>query len=968
MRHLATSVRSILLIALSVSVVAPDAVLAQYGYHFGRNKVQYEAFDWHVLRTDHFDIYYYPEMRDLAEQGAHFAEEAYVEMQQRFASSLTHRVPLILYSSNLHFRQTNVTPGFIPDGVGGFFEFLKGRVVVPANGNLHQFRRVVRHELVHVFTYDRVRTVLRDHRIPPDRFLPLWFTEGLAEYWSGPRDYQHEMIMRDAVFNNYAQALSDIYRISGSFLMYKQGEALMHFLAETYGEESILRLVDGVWLDRDFRRVLEVILGEPFDTVSLRATRWLRERYYPDFPETDVSAHISQRVSTQGFAAKPAYHRRSDGTRRIYYVGNRTGYTNLYAVEVDATLRPTAAPVVLIRGERSDEFESIPAFESRLSVSTSGKLAFVTRSGAQDVIHIIDLESGAVETTLRFESIVAISSPDWSPDGHELIFAGIERSGYRNLYRTHTTRTSLEALTDDSYDVRDPSWSPDGSTIVFSSDRTDFGSTGAYNLFLMFLDDENVVYLTRGPTVDLAPRFSPDGQSIVFTSSTPDSSGRYSAQDIWTIDVGLDNGSTVRVAERLTSLASAAFDPVWADGGQILFSTYEQARFSIRRLDTRSAETRAVVRHEAGQPSIAGWEYDRIDADTSQGVEPYRKRYNLDLAQGAVSQTPVYGTTSGALLAFSDMLGDNHYFVTLYNSSYGGGSFLQNMNLSVARFHLGGRTNIGYGAFRFGGLRYDITDPDAVASYPLLRESIVGGFGMLSHPLSQFRRVEFGTSLSWNDKEIAFREIERSALLASGTVSLVHDHTLYGFNGPIDGARANVTVGYTRDVAFDNVNYLTLMVDARKYFRLGRDVTFASWGLFRANHGREARLWYLGGSWDLRGWRFFDVRGQKMWFTSHELRFPLVTAPAAFLPILQPFGIANLRGAMFADAAHAWNADYRRVEPQLRTGETLGAVGAGLRVNLFGGLVLRYDIGYRYRDGFRERERFFRQFFFGYDF
>ena len=31
---------------------------AQY---FGQNKVQYEKFDFKVLKTEHFDIYYYPE-------------------------------------------------------------------------------------------------------------------------------------------------------------------------------------------------------------------------------------------------------------------------------------------------------------------------------------------------------------------------------------------------------------------------------------------------------------------------------------------------------------------------------------------------------------------------------------------------------------------------------------------------------------------------------------------------------------------------------------------------------------------------------------------------------------------------------------------------------------------------------------------------------------------------------------------
>ena len=122
------------------------AVLHAQFYYFGRNKVQYTDFDWQILHTEHFDIYYYPEMKDLAEQGAFFAEESYKLLQSKFDQSVLERVPLIFYSSHIHFEQTNTTPGFISQGVGGFFEFLKGRVVIPADGSIPRFRHVIRHE------------------------------------------------------------------------------------------------------------------------------------------------------------------------------------------------------------------------------------------------------------------------------------------------------------------------------------------------------------------------------------------------------------------------------------------------------------------------------------------------------------------------------------------------------------------------------------------------------------------------------------------------------------------------------------------------------------------------------------------------------------------------------------------------------------------------------------------------------
>jgi len=39
-------------------LILPATAEAQY---FGRNKVQYEHFDFTVLQTDHFDVYFYPE-------------------------------------------------------------------------------------------------------------------------------------------------------------------------------------------------------------------------------------------------------------------------------------------------------------------------------------------------------------------------------------------------------------------------------------------------------------------------------------------------------------------------------------------------------------------------------------------------------------------------------------------------------------------------------------------------------------------------------------------------------------------------------------------------------------------------------------------------------------------------------------------------------------------------------------------
>ena len=914
-------------------------------YYFGQNKVQYTKFNWQILRTEHFDVYYYPEMTELARQGAALAENGYRYLEEKFDMNVGNRIPLIFYSSHLFFEQTNTTPGFIPEGVGGFFEFLKGRVVIPFDGSLAEFRHVIRHELVHVFMNAKITRVLRDHRQSTDREPPLWFSEGLAEFWSTNWDNQAEMVMRDAVLNNYIVPLSQMEKIYGTFLMYKEGQNILQFISEKYGDDKILLLMENFWKSKSFQDVFKLTIGmnyKEFDRVWIYN---LEKKYYPLLSKEDMPSRVTTNVYSYGFNSAPVYYKTRSGIKLVLYIGNHNGYTNIYMQRISD--HEEMKPQVVIKGEQTREFESFHVLSTGMSVSSKGILAFSTKSGETDEIHFFDIEKNKIAGEKRFNEIVNINSISFSPDANKLVFSGAGKSGFNNLYIYDIKSNSLYQLTSGYYDDLYPSWSPNGTWIVFSSNRASQGYHGAFNLFLFDLKSGKIYQLTEGTHIDTMPIWSPSGNAIAYVSNIDGAENIYVARF-----KGVDSLECREISHFIT----AAANPAWIDSSQIVFSAFENYSFQIRIIDSVSTKLRNENRVLAFKltPLNKSWTPESYDSTKAEKTVPYTPQFTIDIAQSQISTDPIFGTSGGAAMALSDMLGNEQYYFLVYNTAQTQDDFFKSFNVAVSRISLAERTNHAYGIFNFSGRRYDLTDPDVY-----FYERLFGGYFSLSYPLSRFKRIEGTVSLANSYKANYYGIGERTAMLLSNSVAYIEDNSLWGPTGPIDGHRLMFSLAYTTDIQYSLVNYFTIMLDTRWYFRLSRTSAFATREALFLNEGQEARRFFMGGSWDLRGWNRWSLIGKKLWLASQELRFPLIEE----INLVFPFGsmtFPSIRGAIFFDAGAVWDERYT---------QTIGDIGFGIRFNLFGALVLRYDIGKKIEDNFgRFQKKLFYQFFFGWDF
>src|SRR5688572_5143245 len=153
----------------ALTLAATASLEAQY---FGRNKVRYESFDFRILETPHFEIFFYPAESLITHDAARMAERWYTRLSAVLGQQ-PGKKPLIFYADHPDFQQTNVIGGFISQGTGGVTESLRDRVILPFTGVYADNDHVLGHELVHAFQYDMAHGADRS-RGPGIAALPLW--------------------------------------------------------------------------------------------------------------------------------------------------------------------------------------------------------------------------------------------------------------------------------------------------------------------------------------------------------------------------------------------------------------------------------------------------------------------------------------------------------------------------------------------------------------------------------------------------------------------------------------------------------------------------------------------------------------------------------------------------------------------------------------------------------------------------
>ncbi len=989
----------------AIFLVAPDAG-AQY---FGRNKVQYEDFEWRVLETRHFDVHHYETASaEAIADASRMAERWYTRYQGLFDHEFEDRKPLILYANRPDFQQTNTTPGFISQATGGFTEGLKDRVVMPFAEGYGETDHVLGHELVHAFQFDLAQ---RDTGSGPTGYLrlPLWFIEGMAEYLSLGRASAHTaMWMRDAVQRGDLPTLDDLSR-DPRYFPYRYGHAFWAFVAGTWGDDVVpkLYLVAG---QKGLDAALEEILRTSRDSLSQRWIEATREHWAPMVggrtPPERVGDPLVAEVGADDWLLAPSI---SPDGRRVVFLSQRDLFTiDLYVGDV-GTGRVLGK---LASTDRNPHFDAIAFLNSAGTWSPDGReFAFVTFAKGDNGIAIADVERREVVRALELDGVDAVLDLAWSPDGRTIALSG-KAGAIVDLFRVDLASGAVQRLTEDAFAELEPAWSPDGRTIAFATDRGSEASLENLELPRMglgFYDIETRQVRTERPFGDakhVNPKYSPDGGSLYFVSD------REGFSDVYRQD--LSSGETYQVT-RVTSGVSGITElspalSVASESGRLAFSVFRDGGYHGVTLPADRARgtpvsgsgepaLAAVLPPTTSSPPVVVAEYlasPRRGLDGGRAFEErdYDPALSLDYVAPPSAGVAIdrFGTSVGGSIGFffGDLLGDRQ--LALGVQANGGPEDLGGVLTYV---NLGNRFNWGYLAGRqtyrsvFARIEPTVIDGVPARDVVLELERIYYNRAALlgQYPFSTTRRVEGDvgfTNIGFSSEEIRttfvggqpVAEVEEDLPspdglnLGTGSVAYVEDYSYFGFTSPVRGGRSRFEVGGNAGT----ISFADLLLDWRRYF-FARPVTFAVRGFHLGRYGGDAeseRLTplFVGFPTLIRGYEagsfetdectdvpgdatacpeFDRLVGSRIAVANAEFRVPLFGTEGYGL-LGASFLPTELVG--FVDGAVAWTKD-ESPEFDLTRESTeripVFSAGSSLRFNLFGAIVAEVYYAYPFQ-------------------
>lgn len=715
----------------------------------GKNQVRWYEFNW--KQTDFRPVtdgapvrlYFYESERKVAELAQPLITEAYLNLAGAFGYTPAYTIPFLLYNSHFEFESTHAF--YVSEQVLGVTSTEDLKMAIPYWGEHQRFIEVMRHELAHQFTIQKVWSNSQNADCNPLEYMPLWFIEGLAQYYAlrGLTPDVRAVLVERIVYPRKDAKLPRFFTDTEMTFerVYLIGHAQVTFLDDTFGNgtlQKVLSRAPELCNRRSFFGGADVA-GEPFEQL-LASITGSNAKVVQDLWEQWAAAVVAPARTAQtpraamhevkdlGDGQPDSFVISPDGKTLFYRTLDfDTGVARLYLRDVeDAGSRRRLA------ADQSLGMVSLHPLDRRVTALGRDRLAYIGRVGSTDVLFVRKfrrvVDGGDVRFELgdvikhplnRYDDLIEGGHPAINPKTGAVAFVGLNRrTGFLDVFEVvepFSDDSPLRRLSHDEYAEQGLVYDGEGNLFLTSDATYD----GHYQVMRLEEGRKTQVTFVGGDADAAAP--SPATNGVIYQSGA---SGFHQAY--------MQRGdSTVRLTDAPTFVLTPALDAA----GNLYGITLREGERRLVRINRAQVLALPGTMAAPAPPRVAGEGPWKLPSGKFAKVKDYSstdlRNYNMVGAQAAAA----LGSVAAGTIVFADLFNTNMIGVSAF---YAGQADLG--EFVVAYLNRSRRLGLGGSAFLTNGLQLEHPDDDNGDIDTFLLQRFGASFDT-EYPLSRYVRL-----------------------------------------------------------------------------------------------------------------------------------------------------------------------------------------------------------------------------------
>lgn len=451
----------VLLFCLSCVKIASAQFYNGSQISFGKNRVQYQNFNWTYYRSPQFDVYFYPNSKDLAEYTFAIVPQYIREIEKKLNFTTTKKLQFIVYNTQSDFRESN----FAFDNEefynqGGVTNIYGTKIYLYFDGNHNHFDAMIREGIANIFIHLLVEGQNVGANISADYLVdvPNWFYNGLAAYIAGDWSSERDAYIKNGILSGKYRQFDNLSPVECAMV----GYSFWNYVVNSYGESVIPNILYSTRSAKSVEKGLEYVLGLPFNQLLEEWYKFCYVAYKKDIkrdkPEDDgVLKHPKSSRDYSQISLSPV-------NESFAYVTNESGQIKVW-LKIAEEKRPRVVFQKFAKTEDNPDL-TFPI----LHFHPNGEaLGFTMESKGRCYFHIYDIVNQKHEKPLLVD-VEKVTAWNYDKDGKNMVFSGY-KGGQSDIYLYNFRSRTYQNLTQDFYDDYNPQYLNDKGDIIFASNR-----------------------------------------------------------------------------------------------------------------------------------------------------------------------------------------------------------------------------------------------------------------------------------------------------------------------------------------------------------------------------------------------------------------------------------------------------------------------------------------------------------------